>query len=137
MDTIVLRNDLREMIERDAQQESKSVSDLVNEAVERYLQERHLASLDAEIEAYKRMHPDLRQNYLGQWIAVHSKQLVDHDSDGTALYKRIRAKYGKAAVLIRQVTEQADEDLWFRKLVMTQYCSGNAETSNPLTAICL
>ena len=114
METIVLRADLRETLEKDAEREAKSVNDIVNEAVERYLRERQLAKLDVEIEAYKRMHSELRQKYLGQWVAVHDQQLVDHDGDGSALHQRVRAKYGRVAVLIRQVAEQADEDLWIR-----------------------
>ncbi len=45
-DTLVLRADLRETLERDAQQEARSISDIVNEAVERYVRERQRAKLD-------------------------------------------------------------------------------------------
>ncbi|MCI0528316.1 MAG: hypothetical protein L0Y56_12825, partial [Nitrospira sp.] len=77
METIILRDDLREILEKDAKQEAKSINDIVNEAVERYLHERQLAKLDIEISAYEEMHPELRQKYLGQWVAVHDQKLVD------------------------------------------------------------
>lgn len=114
MDEIALRTDLLETLERNAVQEARSVNEIVNEAVERYLHERQIAKLDAEIAAYERLHPDLRQKYLGQWVAVHEQRLVDHDSDRATLYKRVRATYGRTAVLIRQVTELPDNEIWIR-----------------------
>lgn len=114
MDTIALRADLRETLERDAEQEAKSISEIVNEAVERYVHERQLAKLDTEIAAYERMYPELRQKYLGQWVAVHEQKLVDHDDDRAALYGRVRATYRRTAVLIRQVTEQPGNEIWIR-----------------------
>ncbi len=114
MDVIVLRSDLREILEKDAEQETRTINDIVNEAVEHYLREQQQAKLDQEIESYEAMHPKLRQKYIGQWVAVHKQKLVDHDSDGSALYRRIRAKYGRTSVLIRQVTEQPLEEVWLR-----------------------
>ena len=114
MSDLVLRPDLLETLERDAERESKSVNELVNEAVAHYLRERQRAKLSQEIAAYKALHQELKQKYLGQWVAVHEQKLVDHDPDGGALYQRVRAKYGRAAVLIRQVTEQIIEEVWVR-----------------------
>jgi hypothetical protein len=114
MEAIALRTDLRETLEKDAEQEARSINEIVNEAVEHYVRQRQLAKLDAEIAAYERLHPELRQKYWGQWIAVHEQKLVDHDSDRTALYRRVRAQYGRTAVLIRQVTEQPSGEIWVR-----------------------
>ncbi len=41
-----------------------------------------------------------RARYEGQFVAVHNQTLIDHDQDEKALYQRIRAKYGRTAVLI-------------------------------------
>jgi hypothetical protein len=114
MDAIALRDDLRETLERDAEQEAKSISEIVNVAVERYLHERQLAKLDTEIAAYERMYPELHQKYLGKWVAVYEQKLVDHDDDRAALYRRVRATFRRTAVLIRQVTEQPDNEIWIR-----------------------
>jgi len=114
MEAIALRTDLRETLEKDAEQEARSINEIVNEAVEHYVRQRQLAKLDAEIAAYERLHPELRQKYWGQWVAVHEQKLVDHDSDRTALYRRVRAQYGRTAVLIRQVTEQPSGEIWVR-----------------------
>jgi predicted transcriptional regulator len=66
MEAIALRTDLRETLEKDAEQEARSINEIVNEAVEHYVRQRQLAKLDAEIAAYERLHPELRQKYLGQ-----------------------------------------------------------------------
>ncbi|MCI0347557.1 MAG: DUF5678 domain-containing protein [Chloroflexi bacterium] len=114
MEAITLREDLRETLERDAEREARSVDDLVNEAVERFLDGRQLRKLDAEIAAYEKMHTQLRRQFLGQWVAVHEQQLVDHDSDVSALYRRVRARYGRTSVLIRRVTERPAEEIRVR-----------------------
>ncbi len=52
MDTIVLRSDLYRVLEQNAQEDARSISDLVNEAVEHYLREQQRAKLNREIQAY-------------------------------------------------------------------------------------
>jgi hypothetical protein len=41
-----------------------------------------------------------RAKYEGEYVAVHSRQLVDHDRDSGALHQRIGSQYGRTAVLI-------------------------------------
>lgn len=41
-----------------------------------------------------------RATYEGEYVAVHNRQLVDHDPDKNDLYRRVRARYGNTAVLI-------------------------------------
>ncbi len=41
-----------------------------------------------------------RARYEGKFVAVHNRTLVDDDQDEAALYGRVRAQYGKTAVLI-------------------------------------
>ncbi len=41
-----------------------------------------------------------RAQYEGKFIAVYHRTLVDSDSDDQALYRRVRARYGNAPVLI-------------------------------------
>ena len=38
--------------------------------------------------------------YEGKFVAVHNQSLIDIDEDEAALHRRIRAKYGKVAILI-------------------------------------
>ena len=114
MTTIALKPELLATLEQSAVNNSRSVSDLVNEAVERYLREQRRSQLQQEIEAYKILHDRLVQHYLGEWVAVYKGQMVDHAVDGSALHQRIRQKYGHSAVLIRQVQTQAEPEIHWR-----------------------
>ena len=114
MNTIILRADLQETLERDAEAASKSVNDLVNEAVARYLRERQREKIARETKAYELMHPELKRDHFGQWVAIHDQQLVDHDDDVSPLYARIRAKYGRTSVLIRQVRDHPVAEIRWR-----------------------
>ena len=114
MEAIVLRDHLRESLEQDAELAETSISELVNEAVEQFIKERQRTKLSEEVAAYTAMFTQLRESHLGQWVALHEQKLVDQDWDGSALYERVRAKYGRTPVLIRQVTEQLINEIWVR-----------------------
>jgi predicted transcriptional regulator len=114
MDSINLRDDLRETLEKSAEFENKNVDEIVNEAVEEYVRSRQREKLNREIIAYEAMHNELYKKYRDQWVAIHAQELVDHDKDGLALYSRVRNKYGRTSVLIRQVTQFPMEEIWFR-----------------------
>ena len=75
-DVIVLRPDLREALENTAEQEARTLSDLVNEAVDEYVFRLQQKKIDREVKAYERLHPDLRERFLGQWVAIHEGQLA-------------------------------------------------------------
>ena len=113
-ETIVLRPDLRESLASSAQDAARTINDLVNEAVESYLEMRQNEILDREVAAYVRRHEELWRTMPGEWAAFHKQQLVDHDADQVALYRRIRSKYGATPVLIRQVSENPVEEIWVR-----------------------
>lgn len=113
-ETVVLRPDLRQPLALRAEQEARSIDDLANEAIDDYLRTRQQEKLDREITAYTKMHPELWRTLPGHWVAFHNGELVDTDTDQAALYGRIREKYGRTAVLIRQVRQEANEELWIR-----------------------
>ena len=111
MEAIVLRRDLQEVLERDAELQSKTLSDLVNEAVAHYLRDREREKIARETEAYERMHPQLVPDLLGQWVAVHEGEIVDRDSEVSQLLARVRARFGRLPILIRQVSERPVDDI--------------------------
>jgi predicted transcriptional regulator len=113
-ETIALRDNLREALEQTANGGSRSLSDLVNEAVEEYVYRLQREKIDVEVAAYERMHEVLKTQYLGDWVAIHNQNLVDHDRDGEALYARVREMFGRTSVLIRRVTEQPFDELRIR-----------------------
>ncbi|MEW5985511.1 MAG: hypothetical protein AB1791_02655 [Chloroflexota bacterium] len=114
MTTIELKPDLYETLKRNAADEVRTINDLVNDAVESYVRNRQESKIETEIMAFAKMHSKLRQKFLGQWVVIHNQELVDQDADRVALFRRVRAKYGPTAVLIRQVCDQIDNESWLR-----------------------
>ncbi len=114
MTTVVLRPELSETLQSDARGSNKTLTELVNEVVERYLHMRQQEKLDQEIAAYTALHPHLLTTYPGQWVAIHNQNVVDHDVDGAVLYRRIRIKYGRTSVLIRQIKAHPVDEIWVR-----------------------
>lgn len=86
----------------------------MNEAVTRFLRERQREKIARETCAFDELHPALRRDHDGQWVAIHNQQLVDHDDDVSALYARVRARFGRTSVLIRRVEEQPSADIHWR-----------------------
>ena len=93
-----------------AEQENKEISELVNEALRQYLWEAKERKIEREMEAYRTMHAQLKQRFLGQYVAIHNGELVDHDADRRALSRRVRQKYGSVAVLITPVEERPERE---------------------------
>ena len=67
-----------------------------------------------EENAFRSLHPTLMKHYPGQYVAIHNGQLVDHDMDQVALYRRCRQIYADRFVLIAQVQRSAEETYTFR-----------------------
>lgn len=66
--------------------------------------------------AFDAMIDELRANYLGQYVAVHQGEVVDHDGDITALCDRTKKSYPKQVVHIRQVLSQPQPELRWRSV---------------------
>ena len=93
-----------------AEQEDKEIEDLVSEALRQYLWEAKERKIDREMEAYRAMHAELKQRFLGECVAIHNGELVDHDADRRALSRRVRQKYENVAVLITPVEEEPERE---------------------------
>ena len=111
---ITLRSDLGETLEEDARQNDRDANELANEALEEFLRERQIRKIEREIEAYRGMHAELWKQIPNHWIAVHNGKLVDQDFDRVSLHRRVRKRYRRTAVLIRQVRPEVDEVIWWR-----------------------
>jgi hypothetical protein len=72
------------------------------------------ATVTREMEAYVALHPSLKEDYLGQHVAILDGQLIDHDADPAALYQRIVARYGHRFVWMTAVEEEPLTTLVFR-----------------------
>ena len=63
-------------------------------------------AVEREMQAYIALHPMLKQQYLGQHVAIYGGQLVDVDTDYGALYTRIDAQYPDEFVWLTTVAEE-------------------------------
>ena len=82
-------------------------------------------SVEREQQAYRSMHQSLWNNYPQEHVAIYDGQLIDHDTDGTALSQRIYERYPDDFVLIRRVEPQPERILRFRSPRFIQEPSEN------------
>ena len=87
---------------------------IVEEAINEHLDQLSVQKLDAEIAAFERIHPTLKETYLNQFVAVHEGQVVDSDLDFEPVLLRVQERYGDLPVLIRRVGESPQQEWYFR-----------------------
>ena len=75
---------------------------------------------EREIQAYIRLHPFLRQNYFGKFVAIHGGELIDHNEDFDTLYERIDRDYANEFVWISEVKDDPIETFMVRSPRFTQ-----------------
>lgn len=109
-----LQPDLQVELVQVAEVVDVDVPTLLDQAVRDYLDRLAEPKIIAESEAFQTMHTELLQRYGGEYVAIHNGEVVDHDANLCALNRRIRALYGRIAVLLQQVTEQPEIELVIR-----------------------
>ena len=114
MATITLQPDLAEQVTRMAEIAGVGVTDLVNEAISEHLQRFSHEKIEAEARAFEGMHETLKEQYFGQFVAVHNGQVVDADADFEAVFLRVQTRFGRIPVLIRRLSEEPTTELHFR-----------------------
>jgi predicted transcriptional regulator len=119
MATVTLSDDLRERLERNAPTCGRSIDTLVGEAVKRYVRQLEQEKIDREMSAYTALHADLRHTHFGRWVAIHNGELVDCDDEPSELERRIRSRFGPTAVLITEVRETPEREIWLRPMKPT------------------
>jgi len=66
-----------------------------------------MANLTDEINAYEAARSDLESKYLGKWVLMHERQLIDtYDCFENAADQAVR-RFGRGPYLIRQVGAQS------------------------------
>lgn len=111
MPAVTLDPMLYRWVEQAAQEAQATPEEVLAEAVRRHLWELDRRKIAEESKAYRRQHTDLKARYLGQYIAMHKGEVVDHDTDFQALWQRVRQRFGRTAVLITQVGQEPDTTL--------------------------
>jgi len=107
----VQRRGLIERIQQLAQESNRDTTQIVEDAVQAYLDQLEREKIHKETEAFWAMQADLVVQYLGEYVALHQGQVVDHDPDIVCLEQRVAEKLGDVAVLIAPVTGEPRRDL--------------------------
>lgn len=64
-------------------------------------------AVEREMQAYVAMHPQLKRQFLGKYVAIYGGQLIDMDDNFEDLYTRIDAKFPEEFVWLTPVEEEA------------------------------
>lgn len=91
MSDLVLHDPLASEVRRIAETEGTTAELVVAEAVRHYRAAARERKIRAEAEWWRRAAPELGARYAGQFVAVHERQVVNHDPDQLQLYYRLRA----------------------------------------------
>jgi hypothetical protein len=100
MTEIVLVEPLASQIRETADAEGIAVEDLIESALRKYRFHAQQVKLDEEAQWWRDVSPDLKATYAGEYVAVHHRQVVDHDRDEQMLRQRVRVQFGKQAVWV-------------------------------------
>jgi hypothetical protein len=59
--------------------------------------------------AYRRLLPQLllQAEYIGQFVAIHEGEVIDHDANDIELVKRVHARVGYVPIHVARVVESA------------------------------
>ena len=72
------------------------------------------AVIEREMQAYIALHPQLKKEYLGRFVAIHGGKLIDYDDDYDALFDRVDLLYPDQFVWLTQVETEPLDTLVFR-----------------------
>jgi len=108
---LVIEPQLYSRIEQAADEHKIDIDQILTQAIRRYLWELDRRKISEESQAYRQRHAELKAEYLGQYIAMHNGQVMDHDTDITALRQRVRQRFGQKPMMITLVEEVAEQPL--------------------------
>ncbi|MBX2999132.1 MAG: hypothetical protein KF893_11530 [Caldilineaceae bacterium] len=109
---VELAEDVVEQIELYQESSGTEIEDniphIVNDAIRKYVRELERQALIREQEAFRRQHPQLVGEYLGQYVAFHQERLIDWDKDERSLMIRVRQRYPNKVIGIFPVDETSE-----------------------------
>ncbi len=100
MSSLKVSDNLARIIEDEAKARGQAVEEYLRAIVQRERTLSDRARIEKEQEWWLNRPPDERASYRGEYIAVLDQNLVDHDKDKQALFRRVRNRYGRTAVLV-------------------------------------
>ena len=130
--TLTLSTNISERVQKFAQQHDEELIAVVERILDEVLPESfedaaesdvaELDPADREMAAYIALHPQLKEKFFGQYVAIYGGKLIDHDTDRRALYMRMMAQYPDEFVWLSKVEEEPIRTLVFRTLRFERSC---------------
>lgn len=114
MTAITIESTLQERLVQAAERLEKPVEEITDEAIRIYLERLDRLKLEAEIQAFEKMHEQLKARFVQQFVAIHNGKVIDNDPDFETLFLRIQGRLGNTCVLIRQVEDSPVHEWHFR-----------------------
>ena len=105
---------LAKSLQQVATERGKPLEAVMNDLAQNYLREERHTQLMAEMDRFRAKHAELLSQFEGEYIGLRNGEILDHDTDGGRLHKRLRQTYGSLPVLIVQVTESPEQDFTIR-----------------------
>lgn len=121
MSTITISPETLQELQVVAETQSTSTDDLAEKAIQQFLRLLEREKIKQEVKAFHQQHPELAKQYLGQYIAMHAGKVIDYDHNFQAIHDRVRQRFGRQAILIRQVTQSAERVLTIRSPRMERF----------------
>ena len=116
--TLSLPENIYYQVQRAAVSSRRNVADVLVDTISNrftpYPVHPNRTAMKKEIAAYTAMHPELVDQYLGQYVALYQGRVVAHDADPVVLHRHITANYPEKVVLCRQVQKEAEPVLNMR-----------------------
>ena len=100
MSDLILHEPLATEVRQAAQAEGLTVERVIEAAVRHYRTIARQRKIRAEAEWWMEAPAQLRAQYAGKYVAVHERQVVDHDPDENVLFDRVQQRFAGVAVLI-------------------------------------
>ena len=101
-------------VEQWGKKTDRPVENILEVAVQTYLDQLEKEAIRAETQTFWAMHDDLLKAYPGEYIALYLGRVVAHDKDVSRLEERVREQFGLLPVLIAAVRPEARRDLHWR-----------------------
>ena len=111
--TLAIPDEMYQRVQRIARLREQEVADVLLESIVLDEAEQAIGEEDTvvarEEAAFNRLHPMLRDKYLGQYVAIYQGELLDHDVDQVALYLRVKGQHPGEFIWIAPVGEEPEE----------------------------
>lgn len=119
MTALHISDELAGSILQEASERGISVEEYLRLAIRRERTLNARSIIEAEQEWWLGLPLSERAMYEGEYIAVHRQELVDHDIEQSALYRRVREKFGHTPVLIMPAEGPQDIRVFSPRFVKT------------------